>query len=167
MDKERCLDGSGRATWVLRNRHTRAVLAELHLRCEDADFPEHPLEVLSSTGHTLRPGDYRLGTGRMGLANKPRGILIVNDRARLTGSPVEGHCYTVNGRTLCEWLIYYHRTTMDQRSDERRQRISFPTPTTWSLTIGWMAYVSVETAKIVDTLPDPFGNSERDQRSRQ
>ena len=167
MDKERCLEGSGRATWVLRKRHTRAVLAELHFRCEDAGFPEHALEVLSSTGHTLRRGDYRLGTSRLGLADKPRGIRIVNDRARPTGSPVEAHRYAVNRRTLSEWLIYYHRTTTDKRSGERRQRISFPTRSPWSLTNGRIVYLSVETPKIVDTLPDPIGNLERDKRGRQ
>ncbi len=147
---------------------TRAALAKLHLRYEDTDFPEHPFEVLSSTGHTLRPGDYRLGTGRMGPADKARAILILNDRARLTGSPVEAHCYAVNGRTLSKWLIYSYTTTTDKRNGERRQRISSPpTPTTRSLTIVRIVCFRFETEKIVDTMPDPFGNLERDERRKQ
>ena len=85
-----------------------AVLAELHLRYEDDDFPEHPLEVVSSTGRPLMPGDYRLGVRPMRFADKKRrDTLIVNDSVQLAGIPSEAHRYVVNGRTPLEWLIYY------------------------------------------------------------
>ena len=135
-----------------------AVLAELHLNYEDADFPEHPLEVVSSTGLRLKPDDYRLGTRPMRFAPKERrDTLIVNDRVQLAGIPPEVHRYVVNGRTPLEWLMYYYKEATDKRSGIVNDANEwFADPRDLVTTIQRIVYLSIETAMIVDGLPDPL-----------
>ena len=135
-----------------------AVLAELHLNYEDADFPEHPLEVVSSTGLPLKPSDFRLGTRPMRFADKERrDTLIVNDRVQLAGIPPEAHRYVVNGRTPLEWLNYYYKAATDKRSGIVNDANEwFRDPRDLVTTIRRIVYLSVETARIVDGLPDPL-----------
>ena len=135
-----------------------AVLAELHLDFEDDDFPEHPLEVVSSTGLSLKPDDYRLGTRPMRFADKERrDTLICNDRVQLAGIPREAHRYIVNGRTPLEWLIYYYKTAADRRSGIANDANEwFADPRDLITTIQQIVHLSVETARIVDELPDPL-----------
>ena len=135
-----------------------AVLAELHLRYEDDDFPEHPVEVVSSIHRPLMPGDYRLGTRPMRFADKTRrDMLVVNDRVSLAGIPSEAHRYVVNGRTPLEWLIYYYKTATDKRSGILNDANEwFADPRDLVTTIQRIVYLSVETARIVEGLPDPL-----------
>ena len=134
-----------------------AVLAELHLHYEDEDFPEHPLEVVPSAGHPLQPDDYRLGTRRMRFADEARTTLIVNDHVSLTGIPAEAHRYVVNGRTPLEWLMFYYKRATERRSGIVNDANGwFADPRDLVTTIQRIVYLSVETAKIVDGLPDPF-----------
>ncbi len=138
-----------------------AVLAELHLRYEDEDFPEYPLEVVSSTGHTLQRDDYRLGKRAMRFGDKTRTTLIVNDRVSLSGIPPEGHRYVVNGRTPLQWLMFYYKTATDRRSGIVRDANEwFADPMDLVTTIRRILHLSVETAKIVEALPDPFAEDD-------
>ena len=138
-----------------------AVLAELHLRYEDEDFPEHPLDVVSSTGHQLRPDYFRLGKRRMRFADKKvRDTLIVNDRVRLSGIPPEAHRYVVNGRTPLEWLMFYYHVKTDNRSGIVNDANGwFDDPRDLVTAIKRIVYLSVETARIVDGLPDPLADA--------
>ena len=133
-----------------------SVLAELHLRYEDDDFPEHPLNVVSSTGHRLGPGDYRMGTRPMRFADKEqRDTLIVSDRVRLTGIPPEAHRYVVNGRTPLEWLMFYYKVATDNRSGIVNDANEwFADPRDLVTTIQRVVYLSVETVRIVGELPE-------------
>ena len=135
-----------------------AELAELHLAYEDDDFPEHPLEIVSTTGRTLRPDDFRLGTRRMRFADKKaRDTLIVNDRVQLSGIPPEAHRYVVNGRTPLEWLIWYYFVKTDKRSGIVNDANGwFDDPRDLVTAIQRIIYLSVETARIVVGLPDPL-----------
>ena len=135
-----------------------AVLAELHLNYEDNDFPEYPLEVVSSPGHSLKAEDYRLGTRPMRFADKEgRATLIVNDRVQLVGIPPEAHRYVINGRTPLEWVIYYYKTATDKRSGIVNDANEwFNDPRDLVTAIQRIVYLSVETAKIVDGLPNPL-----------
>ena len=136
-------------------------LAELHLRYEDDGFPESPLEVVSSTGRELRPSDYRLGNRRMRFADKKlRDTLIVNEHVKLSGIPPEAHRYVVNGRTPLEWLMYYYHVRTDKRSGIVNDANGwFDDPRELVTTIQRIIYLSIETMRIVDALPDPFGDS--------
>ena len=149
-----------------------AELAKLHLRYEDEDFPKHPLEVVSSTGKQLHHGDYRLGKRPMRFADKKvRDTLIVNERVRLSGIPPEAHRYVVNGRTPLEWLMYYYCVRTDKRSGIVNDANGwFDDPLDLVTAIRRVVYLSVETARIVDGLPDPLagredGGSTSSQRS--
>ncbi|MDE2716817.1 MAG: damage-inducible protein, partial [Chloroflexota bacterium] len=135
-----------------------AVLAELHLRYEDDDFPQYSLEVLADVGRDLRREDYRLGTRPMRFADKDRrDTLIVNDRLRLTGIPPEAHRYVVNGRTPLEWLMFYYYRRTDRRSGIVNDANEwFQDPRDLVTTIQRIVYLSVETAKIVNGFPDPM-----------
>ena len=134
------------------------ALAVLHLRYEDADFPEHALEIVSSAERTLRRDDYRLGPRPMRFADKAqRDTLIINDRVSLMGIPHDAHRYVVNGRTPLEWLVFYYKTATDSRSgivNDANQWFSDPRDLVTA--IQRIVYLSVETTKIVDALPDPL-----------
>ena len=135
-----------------------AVLAELHLRYEDEGFPEHALEVVSTTGHALQAVDFRLGKRPMRFADKKvRDTLIVNDRVKLSGIPPEAHRYVVNGRTPLEWLMaYYHVRTDGRTGIVNDANEWFNHPRDLVTTIRRIVYLSVETTRIVDALPNPF-----------
>ena len=135
-----------------------AALAALHLRYEDEDFPMYPLEIKSGTGRALRPDDYRLGTRPMRFTDKKRrDTLIVNERVSLTGIPPEAHRYVVNGRTPLEWLIFYYYRRTDRRSGIVNDANGwFAEPRDLVPAIRRIVHVSVETAKIVERLPDPM-----------
>ena len=137
------------------------MLAELHLRYEDEDFPEHPLDVVSSTGHQLQTDDFRLGKRRMRFADKTvRDTLIVNDRVELSGIPPEAHRYVVNGRTPLEWLMFYYHEKTDTRSGIVNDANGwFDDPRDLVTAIRRIIYLSVETARIVDGLPDPLADA--------
>ena len=135
-----------------------AVLAELHLHYEEDDFPEYPLEVVPLTDRHLQPNDYRLGTRPMRFANKERrDTLLVNELVGLTGIPPEAHLYVVNGRTPLEWLMYYYKTATDKRSGIVNDANEwFADPRDLITTLRRIVHLSVETAKIVEGLPNPL-----------
>ena len=135
-----------------------AVLTELHLNYEDNDFPQYPLDVVSLVDRHLTPNDYRLGNRPMRFANKERrDTLLVNELVSLTGIPTEAHRYVVNGRTPLEWLMYYYKTATDKRSGIVNDANEwFAEPRDLITTIQRVVYLSVETARIVEGLPDPM-----------
>ncbi len=134
------------------------ALAELHLRYEDDDFPEHALEIVSSTGRPLRRDDYLLGPRPMRFADKAqRDTLIVNDRVSLKGIPRDAHRYVVNGRTPLEWLVFYYKTATDSRSGIMNDANKwFSDPRDLVTAMRRIIHLSVETMRLVDALPDPL-----------
>ena len=139
------------------------ALAELHLRYEDDDFPEHPLEIVPLTERPLRPGDYRLGPRPIRFADRAqRDTLIVNDRVSMKGIPRDAHRYVVNGRTPLEWLVFYYKTAADSRSGIVNDANKwFSDPRDLVTAIRRIIHLSVETMKLVDTLPDPLAASKQ------
>ena len=86
-----------------------------------------------------------------------RAILIVNDRVKLCGIPPEAHRYVVNGRTPLEWLVFYHHVRTDKQSGIINDANGwFDEPRDLVTTIRRLVYLSVETTRIVDALPDPL-----------
>ncbi len=137
-----------------------SALSELHLRYDDENLTRYPLKVVSSTGRDLEAGDFRLGKRRMRFADKTkRDTLIVNDQVRLFGIPKEAHRYVVGGRTPLEWFIFYFFVKTDKRSGIVNDANGwFEDPRDLVPAIERLVYVSVESARIVDSLPDPFGD---------
>lgn len=81
--------------------------------------------------------------------------LIVNEYIRLTGIPDEAHEYMVNGRTPLNWLINRYKITTDKKSGKVNDPNTwFKNPEDLVSTIRRIVYLSVETIRIVRSLPD-------------
>lgn len=93
----------------------------------------------------------------MRFADGDKSVLIVNEHIRLAGIPLEAHAYVVNGRTPLEWFIDRYRVTRDRHSGiVNDPNAWFPNPEDLIPAIRRIVHVSVETARIVAGLPDPF-----------
>ena len=131
------------------------ILAKLHLGYETCQ--EYPLSISFSQDGKPRPEQYRTGRRAMRFANDERSELIVNDYIRLGGIPAEAHEYQVNGRTPLEWFIDRYKITEDKNSGiVNDPNAWFDDPKDLIAAIKRIVHVSVETARIVDGLPQPF-----------
>ena len=156
------------------------ALAELHLGYETC--PEYPLEVRGSglpggdlfgPSESVPPGGdpvleskpelFRIGTRAMRFKDDPKSpfleksVLIVNDQIQLGGIPAEAHRYEVNGRTPLGWFIDRYRVTRDKRSGIVNDPNGwFADPRDLITAIRRIVYLSVETVRIVEGLPEPF-----------
>ena len=125
------------------------TLADLHTGDETGG--EYPLQTEG------KPSDFLLGTKKMKFADAEKTTLIVNDRARLTGIPPEAHQYVVNGRTPLEWFIDRYRITRDKYSGVVNDPNAwFGNPSDFIAALRRVVYLSVETTRIVNALPNPF-----------
>ena len=85
--------------------------------------------------------------------------LVVNEHVRLTGIPPEAHEYEVNGRTPLGWFIdRYHVTTDKWSGIVNDPNGWFDDPRDLVAAIRRIVHVSVETVRIVNGLPSPFGD---------
>ena len=130
-------------------------LAALHLCYETC--AEYPLEIVAAQPGELQSHHFRLGVQAMRFADDDRSVLIVNDHVRVAGIPAEAHDYVVNGRTPIGWFIDRYRMTRDQESGIVNDPNGwFSKPEEFIATIRRIVHVSVETVRIVDSLPEPF-----------
>ncbi len=132
-------------------------LAKLHLNYESCE--RHPLEVVSASGKTLAPEDFRLGTSRMKLLSGAgeNDQLKINQAVTLSGIPAGAHQYEVNGRTPLGWFIDRYRITTDKHSGiVNDPNAWFDDPRDLVAAIERIIHVSVQTIAIVSGLPDPF-----------
>ncbi len=130
-------------------------LAGLHLGYHSCK--EYPLSISSNQDGKLRPAHFLIGWRAMRYANDERSELIVNDHIRVKGIPTTAHEYEVNGRTPLEWLIDRYRITRDKDSGILNDPNEwFSDPKDLIAAIQRIVHVSVETARIVDDLPQPF-----------
>ena len=136
-------------------------LMDLHIGYETV--PEWPL-VCEVDGEAdeggCDPAAYRIDRrmrwgGRRGAED--RGVLHVNDRCRLVGIPPEAHDYTVSGRSPLAWAIDSLRLKVDNDSgisdDPNGWWVWADEPFNLIGHLRRLAYVSVETARIVAALP--------------
>ncbi len=129
-------------------------LAELHLNYETCQ--EYPLQV-------TREGErgFSLGEHTMKLDGPDRTTLVVNDHLRLSGIPAEAHLYQVNGRTPLEWFVDRYRVTQDKKSGIVNDPNGwFDSMEEFIASVQRIVHVSVETSRIVASLPEPFGDSD-------
>ncbi len=134
------------------------ALAELHLGYETG--PEYSLvpEIADPSGHSLGP---LFRTRSMRLAGEGESVLIVNDRLRLSGIPADAHRYEVNGRTPLGWFIDRYRVTMDKESGITNDPNAwFSDEAAFIAAVRRIVHLSVETARIVDSLPSAISESE-------
>ena len=127
------------------------ALGHLHLMYMSSD--EYPLDI-ESKSDDLQPAHFRLSTRAMRFVDAAKTTLIVNDHVRLSGIPAEAHHYVVNGRTPLEWFIDRYRITTDKRSGITNDPNGwFDDPRDLITAIRRIVHVSVETARITESLP--------------
>ena len=144
------------------------TLSELHLNYETC--PEYPLsEVPNAMGE--RPKEHlRLAKTKMQFVNAKgkrvknsepataKHSIKVNAHVTLTGIPPEAHEYVVNGRTPLEWMLDRYHIKIDKDSGIVHD------PNEWFDEVGddivsklkRITWMSIETAKVISTLPTPF-----------
>ena len=131
------------------------AIGKLHLRYESG--PEYPLDVVCTGGGEPRPEQFRIGANKMRFADDERSILALNEHIRLANIPAEAHEYQVNGRTPLEWFIDRYRIVKDRHSGIVNDPNGwFEDPRDLLTAFCRIVHVSVETARIVNELPEPF-----------
>ncbi len=130
-------------------------LAELHLGYETC--AQYPLELAFAHEGEPRTERFRIGKRAMRFADGEKTRLIVNAHVSLRGIPAEAHTYQVNGRTPLEWFIDRYRITQDRESGiVNDPNHWFAQPQDMLAAVRRIVHVSVETARIVAALPEPF-----------
>ena len=137
-------------------------LAELHLNYENCEQYQG-VDVKPIRNQLVwepKEEDYLLGTKSMKYKDKnTKDVLIINDNVMLTGIPSEAHEYIVNGRTPLEWFINRYKITTDKKSGIVNDANAwFEKPSDLITAIKRIIYVSIESAGIIDNLPDKITN---------
>ncbi len=121
-------------------------LAEIHVHYEQQ--PEYPLAKTEKAGEKL---DYRVT--KMNLS-KDKTSLIYNQFLTLSGIPPETYEYRLGNRSALEWVIDQYQVSTDKRSGITNDPNREDDPTYILRLIGQVITVSVETVKIVKSLPE-------------
>ena len=133
------------------------ALANLHLNYETCEqYPDLSVEPLKpSLLWEEKPEHFLLGKRAMRFADKQaRTTLIINEHVCVSGIPEEAHRYVVNGRTPLEWFIDRYKIKQDKNSGIINDPHGwFDNPRDLITAIERIVYVSVESTKIIETLP--------------
>ncbi len=133
-------------------------LSELHLGYETG--PEFKLDVEFLLSGEPKPEHFRIGTKTMRFMDERKSILAVNEHIRLAAIPSEAHDYQVNGRTPIEWFIDRYRITREPKSGIVNDPNGwFKDPRELIAALQRIVHISMETAAIVNNLPNPFDES--------
>lgn len=132
------------------------ALADLHLKYEDYAC-EADVEVKERERDTMDDYAY-YAVEKMRFPSKGmRGTIIYNARITIEGVPDAAYEYVVNGKSAIEWVMERYAVTTDKKSGIKND------PNLWLREHGKpryildlllsIIYVSIETQKIVSTLP--------------
>ena len=131
------------------------ALAKLHLEYETCE--EYYLQTEIMQSRMLREELYRITERKMRFADENKTSLIVNDYVKLTGIPREAYKYQINGRTPIEWFIDRYRITRDSHSGIVNDPNDwFEKPEDLISAFKRIVYLSLETVRIVEALPNPL-----------
>ena len=84
-------------------------------------------------------------------------VLRINDRVSLKGIPSDAHEYQVNGRSPLGWFMDRYYIKRDKRSGIVNDPNGWwEDPRDLVNAIRRVVYLSVETVRIVEALPDPI-----------
>ncbi len=134
--------------WAFAN--AGAKLAELHVNYETQ--PQYPLDFISKPDAPLD-----LHVERMRLS-KDKTQLKYNESLTLAGIPVEVFAYRLGTRSALEWLIDQYRVKVDKnRSGIVNNPNDALRPRYIVELIGRVITVSLDTVKVVEGLPQLFG----------
>jgi predicted helicase len=123
-------------------------LAEIHVHYEQQ--PEFPLAKTEKTGEKL---DYRVVKMKL---SKDKTSLIYNQFLTLSGIPPQTYEYRLGNRSALEWVIDQYQVSTDKRSGIINDPNRADDPQYILRLIGQVVTVSLETVKIVGSLP-PLG----------
>jgi predicted helicase len=123
-------------------------LARLHVDYEKLE--PWPLEWIENPAASL---NYRIERMRL---NKDKTALAVNDWLTLGGIPPETFEYRLGNRSALEWVVDQYRVTEDERSGIRSDPNRGDDPQYIVRLVGQVVRVSVETVRIVRSLPTVF-----------
>ena len=130
------------------------ALAKLHLEYETCE--EYYLQTEIMQSRMLREELYRITERKMRFADENKTSLVVNDYVKLTGIPRETYKYQINGRTPIEWFIDRYRITRDSHSGIVNDPNDwFEKPEDLISAFKRIVYLSLETVRIVEALPNP------------
>ncbi len=133
-------------------------LADLHVNYESC--AEFPLRIEYDGLVDPKPEQFRLGRSTMKFADADKTVLIINSHVRLTGIPSDAHEYKVNGRTPLEWFIDRYKITQDKQSGIVNDPNGwFDDPRDLVAAVRRVVHVSVESARIIAGLPEPFSET--------
>lgn len=128
-------------------------LAKLHLNYEDG--PMYPLTEVDGDGKPVLPGIdpgkiEKLSWGK----GKDKTRIVYNPDLILTDIPDDAHRYVINGKTALEWIIDQYKVKLDKNSGIVNDPNEYSDDPRYIVDlIKRVTYVSVETMKIVDSLP--------------
>ncbi len=136
-------------------------LATWHLNYETVDTWKEVSIRISQAGKTKSPEDlYRVTKMRFGKSsggNEDRSVIHFNEDITISGIPLEGYEYVVNGKSAIDWIMEQYQTYTDKDSGISND------PNEWCKEQGDPLYifnlilriirVSLETVKIVKGLP--------------
>jgi predicted helicase len=125
-------------------------LARLHLDYERLE--PWPLEWIHNRSEPL---SYRVEKMRL---NKDKTALAVNSSLTLASIPCEAFEYRLGNRSALEWVIDQYQVTEDARSGIRSDPNRDDAPEYIVRLIGQVIRVSMETVKIVRSLPQDFSH---------
>jgi hypothetical protein len=123
-------------------------IAKIHVHYEDQ--PEYPLTKVEKPGEKL---DYRVTKMKL---SKDKTSLIYNHFLTLSGIPPETYEYRLGNRSALEWVIDQYQVSTDKRSGITNDPNRHDNETYILRLIGQVITVSLETVKIVNSLP-PLG----------
>jgi len=120
-------------------------LTEIHVHYEQQS--EYPLTKKEKEGEKL---DYRVEKMRL---SKDKTTLTYNQFLTLTGIPKETYEYRLGNRSALEWIIDQYQVSTDKRSGITNDPNRADDPQYILRLIGQVITVSLETVKIVSSLP--------------
>ena len=123
-----------------------ARLAEIHVAYEAQ--PEYPLERVEQPGAAL---DWRVEKMRL---SKDKRALRYNEFLTLDGIPSEAFEYRLGNRSALEWVIDQYQVSTDRRSGITNDPNRAGDPQYILRLVGQVITVSLETVKLVRSLPD-------------
>jgi predicted helicase len=138
--------GTGGGTELFRAFvHAGKRLAEIHVQYEQQ--PEYPLTKTEKAGEKL---DWRVTKMRL---TKDKTTLIYNQFLTLSGIPLETYEYRLGNRSALEWVIDQYQVSTDKRSGITNDPNRSDDPQYILRLIGQVVAVSLETVRIVKSLP--------------
>jgi predicted helicase len=121
-------------------------LAEIHVHYEQQ--PEYPLTKKEQAGEKL---DWHVTRMRL---SKDNTTLIYNDFLTLSEIPKATYDYRLGNRSALEWVIDQYQVSTDKRSGITQDPNRADDPQYILRLIGQVISVSLETVRIVNSLPD-------------